>query len=247
MKKIVTLLMAVVMLMGIVPTLNVIAEEDDDWEPVITIDDPIYLKINGISLSNGDDRIEVKVNYERREYESGPYFCMYVYDYTTAQWSLVGGWQTSNQFIWYPDANDNYAIVIYGGYKNSQLYVNKKGEIKEENVQYMSLGSYWQAVNRPQMGKHVIADCAVPTSEGLLFGCTSNVTSSDSGYYTTCYIWSDARKAWIAQMPYHASESAWFKVSTLPKGTYMMYTCTEKMMSNGQRRKLSCKYYVFGV
>ena len=96
-----------------------------------------------------------------------------------------------------------------------------------------------------QMEKRVTGRCVMPTREGLLFGCSSNVNGADTGYLTSCYIWSFDQQTWITQSAYEASNCAWFKVSSLPKGTYMMYNCTERRMLNGERRKLSCDYYLF--
>lgn len=247
MKKVTILLMVMVMLTtSLGMNVRIVKADDDDWELLTTIDDPTTFYFHGFKFSYTDDSVLVNIDVDYDTF-SQPYFCMYAYDYTTSQWSLVGGWQTGTEFEWKPDANDNYALVAYAGDRRSDMYKNSKGELKEENVEYVIRDSYWQEVNRPQMGKHVTGDCAMPTVDGLLFGCTSNVTNADTDYYTTCYIYSYTSGSWIAQAPYQASGSAWFRIATLSKGTYIMYTCTEKMESNGQRRKLSCSYYVFSV
>lgn len=144
---------------------------------------------------------------------------------------------------WLPDANDDYEIVIYAGIYGPLIGIPEDPEGWGYNI----YGIFETEVKRPQMGKKVLEDCVAETSEGLLFGCTSNLTSEDSNYYITCYIYSDAKKAWIAKARYQASSCAWFKVSSLEKGNYMMYNCTEEKQADGTFRKLSSKYFLFSV
>lgn len=152
-------------------------------------------------------------------------------------WHIINNWNSSQWCTWYPDANEEYAVVCRMG-------PNVFNGLDWDMISITENEAIWY-VSRPQMQKKVTGKCAVPTSDGLLFGCTSNLTKNDTDYYTSCYIWSHEKQAWIAQASYQASDSAWFKVSSLPKGTYMMYTCTEKKMSNGEMRTLSSDYYLF--
>ena len=72
---------------------------------------------------------------------------------------------------WKPDSNDRYALALYSADKHFDSYENSKGERKDINIRYVNTKSYWQEVNRPQMSKKVINDCAINTGDGLLFGC----------------------------------------------------------------------------
>ena len=219
----------------------------DDCKPLVTIDDPNTYEIKGLEVSSKNDYLDVKVNVEYGTCYTEVCYSLFAYDYTTNSWSMVGGWQKDTNFKWKPDSNDRYALALYSADKHFDSYENSKGERKDINIRYVNTKSYWQEVNRPQMSKKVINDCAINTGDGLLFGCTSNVTKADKDYFTTCYIYSYADNAWIAQAAYQASDCAWFKVSSLKPGTYMMYTCTEKANPDGSRRKLSCKYYNFNL
>ncbi len=146
-----------------------------------------------------------------------------------SEWHLLSDWNTSEWCTWYPDANEDYVVVCRASY-----YGNG---ITDEQI-------VW-CISRPQMTKRITGRCAMPTSDGLLIGCTSNVNSSDAGYRTTCYIWSCEQQKWIVQAAYDQSDCAWYKCAGLPKGTYIVYNCTEKYVPGGavQLRKLSCDYY----
>lgn len=201
------------------------------------------IKIDRLNFCAQKDSIVVSVDYHTDGYcrttDSSFCFCMYAYNQQNGQWSLISGWQIDNSFVWEPDANDNYTIVVYAG----EMKLSESGKVFTDDA-------YWQEVSRPQMGIQVTGDCAVPTSEGLLYGCTSNLNpnAADAGnYFTTCYIFSHDRQAWITQASYRASGSAWYRTAALPKGTYMMYNCTEKFMPDGSKRKLSCRYYLFHI
>ena len=228
------MMLSIVIVFNMLPMVFTHAEENNyayvAGHPMFPVDEMRF------NIQN--DNILVTANYQGTYYFADPIkYCMYAYDQQLAQWSLVGGWQDSNTFVWEPDANDIYTLVIYVG------RLRGDGSIEE-------IASRWQEVSRPQMGIQVTGDCAVPTSEGLLYGCTSNVNpnAADAGnYFTTCYIWSHDRQAWITQSSYRAWGSAWYRTATLPKGLYMMYNCTEKLMPDGSKRKLSCHYYLFNL
>lgn len=149
----------------------------------------------------------------------------------TNEWKLLSDWSTSEWCTWYPDANEDYAVVCKVSYHG-------RGEITAQTVWYAS---------RPQMKKRITGRCALPDKDGILFGCTSTVGKNDAGYLTTCYIWSFDQQSWITKSAYEASNCAWFRSSVLPKGTYMMYNCTERRLPDGTLRKLSCDYYVFTI
>ena len=73
---------------------------------------------------------------------------------------------------WYPDSNDNYTITI-------AMSVNGNGIIDETMEQHF---------DKPQMGIGITGICAVPTNNGLLYGCTSvgvneNQNNADSLTY----------------------------------------------------------------
>lgn len=226
----------IVMVLCVLPIRPLFAEENYD----MSFDDPPSVFMDRLRFETEQDSIMVYADYHYSNgwAEGEPIkFCMYAYNQQTEQWNLVGGWRDSNTFCWEPDANDIYTVVIYVG------YINRYGNI-------IPFNSCWREVSRPQMGLHVTGDCAMPVSDGLLYGCTSNINpnAADAGnYFTTCYIWSHDRQAWITQSSYRAWGSAWYRTATLPKGLYMMYNCTEKLMPDGSKRKLSCRYYLFNL
>ena len=228
------MMLSLTMMFSMLANISLYAEENDYGYA----DGYAMYPVDEMRFNVQKDNILVSAYYQGTPYMYEPIkYCMYAYDQQLAQWSLVGGWQDSNTFVWEPDANDIYTLVIYAG------RVRRDGSIYQ-------VASRWQEVSRPQMGIQVTGDCAMPTSEGLLYGCTSNIdpNNADAGnYFTTCYIWSHDRQAWITQSSYRAWGSAWYRTATLPKGLYMMYNCTEKLMPNGQKRKLSCHYYLFNL
>src|SRR5574344_1741608 len=128
-------------------------------------------------------------------------------DNPSTGWQEISDWNSSNWALWRPDANETYAVVC-------MVSCNGDEKVDSQVVWYVS---------RPQMGKRILGNCATPTNDGLLYGCTSNVTSQDSDYWTSCYIYSFELQGWIAIGSSNAYGASWFKVSSLPSGTYMMY------------------------
>ena len=148
---------------------------------------------------------------------------------TRSPWMNKNGW-----WSWYPDSNDNYTITI-------AMSVNGNGIIDETMEQHF---------DKPQMGIGITGICAVPTNNGLLYGCTSvgvNENQNKYGRYRTCcWIYSYTQRRWITMSAYEGQNQAWYRVASLPSGVYMMYNSTEKL-DKGVWRKLSCKYYNFTI
>lgn len=148
------------------------------------------------------------------------------------EWHLIEDWNSSEWCSWFPDANENYAVVCKTSYTGS-------GSADQQIVWYAS---------RPQMAKQITGRCAMPTEDGILIGCTSNINAADTDYRTACYIWSCDRQTWIDVAAYRASNCAWYRSSTLPKGNYIIYNCTEiDIPGTKNHRKLSCDYYLMNV
>lgn len=147
-----------------------------------------------------------------------------------SEWHLISEWNTSEWCTWYPDANEDYVVICRASYYGF-------ADVTDEQTMW--------CVSRPQMTKQITGRCAMPTDDGVLIGCTSNVNADDIDYWTTCYIWSCEQQSWIVQADYVQSDCAWYKVSDLPKGMYIVYNCTERrdLQNNFYRRKLSCDYY----
>ncbi len=210
--------------------LDWIIEAKPDYDPIYEIPlEVLGFRLNGIYPIYNNDSITLGCVHENAGKNT-----KYRWEYCkvgTNEWHLLSDWSTSEWCTWYPDANEDYAVVCKASYTGQNV-------VHAETTWYVS---------RPSMQKRITGRCALPTDDGILFGCTSTVSREDAGYLTTCYIWSFNQQTWITQSAYEASNCAWFRTSGLSKGTYMMYNCTEKRMPNGERRKLSCDYYLFNI